>query len=157
MPGAFQGLLCSEEILWRIYLMKILDIYICCEHIICCWGCLCLSRCNPLFLTINVFLSPSLSNSSVTFPTVFTFFPTLFPRLFVHPKFSRAICSVLLLHIQHFSLAWMLILLQLPQCCCLCDVHSAQDLWNLIYLRACYSIIVIQRLLKLGFSTLLSL
>lgn len=75
-------------------------------------------------LTISVFLPPSLSNSSVAFPTVVTFFQTLFPRLFVHPKFSRAICSVLLLHIQHFSLAWMLILLQLPQCCCLmCTQH----------------------------------
>lgn len=75
----------------------------------------------------------------------------------LHPKFSRAICSVLLLHIQCFSLAWMLILLQLTECCCLCDVHPTQDLWYLICLRFCYSIDEIQRLLKRGFSTLLSL
>lgn len=100
MPGAFQGLLCSEEILWRIYFMKILDIYVCSEHIICCWGCLYLSRCNHSFFTISVFLTPDLSNSlvwkfSVPFTTVVTFFQTLFSRLFVASQVlqSRLLCA----------------------------------------------------------------
>lgn len=80
--------------------MKILDIYVCSEHIICCLGCLYLSRCNNSFFTISIFLTPNLSNSlvwkfSVTFTTVVTFFQTLYSRLLVASQVlqSHLLCA----------------------------------------------------------------
>lgn len=137
------------------------NIYTCHEHIICCWGCLCISSCNHLFFTISVFLTPNLSNSlvlkfSVTFPTVVTFFQTLFSGLFAlsHVLQSHLLCAPAPYPL--FLTCMNVILLQLAQCYCLYDVHPTQELWYLICLRAPYSIDVIQRLSKLDFSTLLS-